>query len=164
MRFVLVDRITEFVPGVRLTAIKRLTLGEEYLADHFPSFPVMPGVLMLETLVQASAWLVRLTEDFVPTLVTLKEVKGAKYGTFMPPGQTMTVTVEVQGEYSSEKDTVSLKGSGEQGGQSVVNARFAVAKRRLADGRPELAEVDERLSRELRSQAKLLWSQAISAR
>jgi len=53
MRFHLVDRIVEVKPGRSLKAIKNLTLGEEYLADHFPTFPVMPGVLMLQTLVEA---------------------------------------------------------------------------------------------------------------
>ena len=64
MRFHLIDRIVEVRPGQTLQAIKNLTLGEEYLADHFPSFPVMPGVLMLQTLVEAGAWLLRLSEDF----------------------------------------------------------------------------------------------------
>ena len=57
MRFNLIDRIVEVRPGRGLQAVKNLTLGEEYLADHFPTFPVMPGVLMLETLVEAGAWL-----------------------------------------------------------------------------------------------------------
>lgn len=156
MRFQLVDRITAFTPGVKLSAIKRLTLGEEYLADHFPSFPVMPGVLMLETLVQAAAWLIRLTEEFTPTIVTLREVKGVKYGTFMPPGQTMSLSVEVQGSYNRELNTVSFKGTGEQGGQSVVNARFVLTKYRLSATKPALVEVDEQLTRHYRQQAALL--------
>ena len=55
MRFNLVDRIVEVQPRQALRAVKNLTLGEEYLADHFPTFPVMPGVLMLQTLVEAGA-------------------------------------------------------------------------------------------------------------
>ena len=64
MRFQLVDRLLEIEPGKRIRMVKNLTLGEEYLADHFPTFPVMPGVLMLQTLVEAGAWLLRLTDDF----------------------------------------------------------------------------------------------------
>ena len=60
MRFHLLDRILEVNKGQSLRAVKNLTLGEEYLADHFPTFPVMPGVLMLQALVEAGAWLLRL--------------------------------------------------------------------------------------------------------
>ena len=66
MRFSLIDRIVELEPGVRITAVKSLTMAEEYLADHFPHFPVMPGVLMLEALTQAGAWLVRVERGFRP--------------------------------------------------------------------------------------------------
>src|SRR5262249_48873009 len=51
MRFNLVDRIVEVQPGRLIRAVKNLTLGEDYLADHFPTVAVMPGVLMLQTLV-----------------------------------------------------------------------------------------------------------------
>ena len=54
MRFHLVDRVHAWEPGKRLTASKVLTLGEEYLADHFPTFPVMPGVLMLQAVAEAA--------------------------------------------------------------------------------------------------------------
>ncbi|HTU90343.1 MAG TPA: hydroxymyristoyl-ACP dehydratase, partial [Gemmataceae bacterium] len=80
MRFNLIDRIVEVRPGQGLQAVKNLTLGEEYLADHFPTFPVMPGVLMLETLVEAGAWLLRLTDDFASSVIVLREAKGVKYG------------------------------------------------------------------------------------
>ena len=83
MRFNLVDRIIEVQPGKSLRAVKNLTLGEEYLADHFPTFPVMPGVLMLETLVEASAWLLRLTDDFKHSMIVLREARNVKYGTLV---------------------------------------------------------------------------------
>ena len=50
MRFCLVDRIEHLEVGARISAIKALSLAEEYLGDHFPGFPVMPGVLMLEAI------------------------------------------------------------------------------------------------------------------
>jgi 3-hydroxyacyl-[acyl-carrier-protein] dehydratase len=72
MKFTLVDRITELVPGRRICTIKSLTLSEEYLGDHFRTFPVMPGVLMLECMTQSAGWLVRATEDFAHSLVLFR--------------------------------------------------------------------------------------------
>lgn len=156
MRFTLIDRIHEVAKGQQLKATKNLTLGEEYLADHFPTFPVMPGVLMLEALVQAAAWLIRITEDFHPTIITLKEVKGVKYGNFMEPGKQLNLAVEVQGSYNKELTTVSFKGTGEANGQSTVNARFVLQKRRLQDSRPELATMDDNVRRIYREQYALI--------
>ena len=87
MRFLLIDRIVDLQPGVRIKAVKSLTMTEEYLADHFPNFPVMPGVLMLEAMTQASAWLIRTSEDFAHSMVTLKQAGNVKYGHFLEPGK-----------------------------------------------------------------------------
>src|SRR5438552_17726203 len=116
MRFNLVDRIVEVIPDRRLRAVKNLTLGEEYLADHFPTFPVMPGVLMLQTLVEAGAWLLRLSEDFRHSIIVLREAKNVKYGTFMDPGKTMVATVE---QAETTDAFVTVKGKGECGGAST---------------------------------------------
>src|SRR3954463_15242671 len=117
MRFNLLDQILEVKPGQSLRAVKNLTLGEEYLADHFPSFPVMPGVLMLQTLVEAGAWLLRVTDDFRHSVVVLREAKNVKYGSFMEPGRRMEVTVEL----AERGDGVAtFKGKGESDGQTTV--------------------------------------------
>src|SRR3984893_7862584 len=95
MRFHLVDRIVEVEPGRHIRTAKNLTLGEEYLADHFPTFPVMPGVLMLQALVEAGSWLLRATDDFSHSVIVLREAKGVKYGSFMEPGRQMTIKMEL---------------------------------------------------------------------
>jgi 3-hydroxyacyl-[acyl-carrier-protein] dehydratase len=95
MRFVLIDRIVELEPGRRLEAVKNLSLAEEYLADHFPGFPVMPGVLMLEALTQAGAWLVRDMEDFAHSVILLKQARTIKYGSFVEPGRRLVLQVEL---------------------------------------------------------------------
>jgi 3-hydroxyacyl-[acyl-carrier-protein] dehydratase len=153
MRFNLVDRIVAVDPGRSLRAVKHLTLGEEYLADHFPTFPVMPGVLMLQTLVEAASWLLRATDDFLHSVIALREVKNVKYGSFMEPGRQMEVTVEI-----SEREglTAIVKGKGECEGQTTVTARFALACYNLRDRDPGLQAVDERLIQELRSRYRLL--------
>jgi 3-hydroxyacyl-[acyl-carrier-protein] dehydratase len=147
MRFNLVDRIVEVQPGRSLQAVKNLTLGEEYLADHFPTFPVMPGVLMLETLVEASAWLLRVTDDFRHSVLVLREVRNVKYGTFMEPGRQMKLTVEL---VEREGDRATFKGRGEMDGQSTVSARLILAGYNLRDRDASLASQDERLQRHYR--------------
>ena len=79
MKFTLVDRITELVPGRRICTIKSLTLSEEYLCDHFRTFPVMPGVLLLECMIQSAGWLVRATEDFSHSLVLCVRAVNVEY-------------------------------------------------------------------------------------
>ena len=95
MRFELIDRVIERTDE-RLVAVKAVTRAEEYLQDHFPSFPVLPGVLMLEAMVQAGRALVG---DRVGNgRVVLGSVKGLKYGRFVRPGATMRVEVDLAGE------------------------------------------------------------------
>jgi 3-hydroxyacyl-[acyl-carrier-protein] dehydratase len=153
MRFNLVDRIVAIEPGRSLRAVKQLALGEEYLGDHFPTFPVMPGVLMLQTLVEAASWLLRATDDFRHSMIALREVKNVKYGAFMEPGRRMEVTVELA---ERQGTTAILKGKGECEGQTSVTARFALSCYNLRDRDPELQTVDEQLTQELRRRYRLL--------
>jgi 3-hydroxyacyl-[acyl-carrier-protein] dehydratase len=153
MRFHLIDRIVEVQPGQSLIAVKNLTLGEEYLADHFPTFPVMPGVLMLETLVEAAAWLLRLTDDFRHSVIVLREAKNVKYGTFMEPGRQMTIRVDL---VEQDAARATFKGKGETEGQSTVSAKFTVARYNLCDRDPALQVVDERIVRHLREMYAVL--------
>src|ERR1700757_296032 len=109
MRFVLIDRIISLQPGESLVAVKNLSLAEEYLADHFPGFPVMPGVLMLEALTQAGAWLIREMEDFAHSVIVLKRAKTIKYGSFVEPGRQLVLQVDLVEH--GERET-SFKGKG----------------------------------------------------
>jgi 3-hydroxyacyl-[acyl-carrier-protein] dehydratase len=153
MRFTLVDRIVEVSPGKSLRAYRNLTLGEEYLADHFPTFPVMPGVLMLQTLVEAGSWLLRLSEDFRHSVIVLREARNVKYGTFMDPGKRLDLEVELLAQDGS---TATFKGKGETGGATTVSARFTLDRYNLRDRYPALEAVDRRLVEHLRERAVLL--------
>jgi len=153
MRFNLVDRIVEVQPGRTLRAVKNLTLGEEYLADHFPSFPVMPGVLMLQALVEAGAWLLRLTDDYRHSVIVLREAKNVKYGAFMEPGKQLQITVEL---LAQEEHTAILKGKGEVDGTSAVSAKLTLGHYNLGDRHPALRPTDEQIVQNLRRQCLML--------
>ena len=157
MRFSLLDRIDQLEPGVRISAVKTLSLAEEYLADHFPGFPVMPGVLMLEAMTQAGAWLIRASEDFAHTVVVLHETRNVKYGQFVEPGQTLRVTAEI----TKQTDRlVTLKARGTVDGRTSVRAKLVLERYCLVDegmGQPEL---DEAIRKEMRALFALLWRPA----
>lgn len=153
MRFHLIDQITVVEPGQRIQVVKNLTLGEEYLADHFPSFPVMPGVLMLETLVEAGAWLLRLSEDFRHSMIVLREAKNVKYGHFMEPGRQMVATVEM----TERNDRLaSFKGKGEIEGKPSVSARITLETYNLRDQDLGLEAKDQKLIAHFRDLYRLL--------
>jgi len=96
--FLLVDRVTSWTPGVRLSAIKAVTMNEPFFAGHFPGHPVMPGVLVLEALAQACALLaiLSLSADDVRRKVTyLMGIDGARFRKPVVPGDRLELVVEI---------------------------------------------------------------------
>ncbi|MEM1060786.1 MAG: 3-hydroxyacyl-ACP dehydratase FabZ family protein [Planctomycetota bacterium] len=154
MKFLLVDRIVALQPGESITALKALTSGEEYLADHFPRFPVMPGVLMVETLVQAGAWLLRATDDFADSVIALKRAKAVKFNDFVRPGESLTVRLTLA---KREPGVATLKADSDVEGRKAVSARLELSHFSLADRSPELTEKDARLRAGYREEFARLW-------
>ena len=148
MRFWLLDKIDEFVPDDRLVASKLVSYSEEYLQDHFPRFPVLPGVFMLEAATQASAWLLRLSEDYAHSVVSLKEAKNVKYADFVRPGSRLTVTVELQ---SKDERDATLKVVGAVEGRTSLTGRLVLERYNLADTDPSQADVDAHVLQYLKS-------------
>ena len=161
MKFVLVDRITELHPGQSLVAIKNLSLAEEYLADHFPGFPVMPGVLMLEALTQAGAWLVRDMEDFAHSVVVLRKAKMIRYGSFVEPGRQLQLRVTL---VSHDDREVNFKGEGTCDGQVMVRGQFTLARYNLRDRDPALHTTDASIVAGLRDLFATLRKGSVGAR
>jgi 3-hydroxyacyl-[acyl-carrier-protein] dehydratase len=153
MRFWLLDAIRSFEPDVRLTAVKNVALAEEYLADHFPEFPVLPGVFMLEAGTQAGAWLLRLSEDFAHSIITLKEAKNIKYADFVAPGQTLVINVEV---IKKEERLATLKVEGQVEDRTTLSGRIVLERYNLADADPNQASVDEQLKAYFRRVKRIL--------
>jgi 3-hydroxyacyl-[acyl-carrier-protein] dehydratase len=154
MRFTLVDRITSLEPGSKIATAKALSIAEEYLADHFPRFPVMPGVLMLEAMTQAGAWLVRVTDDFSHSLVTLQQARNLRFRNFVAPGQVLVVTAQIVRH--DERET-QLDVQGTVAGSTAVSGRIVLERCNLADTRPQLAPTDEYIKRSLRELLAVLY-------
>jgi 3-hydroxyacyl-[acyl-carrier-protein] dehydratase len=157
MRFQLIDRVDGFEPGKSLKAAKFLALGEEYLADHFPRFPVMPGVLMLQAVVEASAWLWRATTDFRHPVIVLRDLRSVKYGTFMQPGRRMDLAVEMT---KHDDASATFKGKGvNDAGEQTVAAQFTLAGYGLTARGPAGAAADAKLLDHWKARWALLTGQ-----
>jgi len=132
MKFNLIDMVLEQSPD-RIVAIKQVSLAEEYLADHFPTFPVLPGVLMLETMVQAARLLLSNRGE---TRLVLGAVKGIKFGSFVRPGETLevdvTVTGSVDGTYQCRGKGRVRRHDGEGPNETAVSGRFTMRPIRRA--------------------------------
>jgi 3-hydroxyacyl-[acyl-carrier-protein] dehydratase len=117
----------------------------------------MPGVLMLQALVEAGAWLLRVSDDFGHSIVVLREARNVKYGTFMDPGRQMVLSAElVEQADGPEGPLATFKGKGEVDGTLTVSARFSLVRYNLTDRNPALGPTDERINALLRSQYLLL--------
>jgi len=92
----LVDAITEHEPGRRIKAVKNVTVNEDFFQGHFPGAPVMPGVLMIETLAQvATILLMNAPESAAVSRAWLRGVDNAKFRLQVVPGDRLTLEVTV---------------------------------------------------------------------
>lgn len=153
MRFCLLDRIVSLEPDVEITAVKSVSLAEEYLADHFPEFPVLPGVFMLEAATQAAVWLVRISENYAHSMIVLQEARSVKFTDFVTPGNSLRLTVE---QIKREGAQVHFKFQGEVDGRTCVGGRLSLECYNLADDHPELASLDARMLAHQRALEPLL--------
>jgi len=153
MKFGLIDSIIELTRGKRIVAVKAVTLAEEYLGDHFPTFPILPGVLMLQAMVEAASWLVRDAQDFASSIVLLREAKNVTYRSFVKPGNLLTLVVTCRRLAPTDSD---FEGYGHCNQNEAVRARFGLVHFALAPRDSSLAAVDERLRAEARTRFTLL--------
>jgi 3-hydroxyacyl-[acyl-carrier-protein] dehydratase len=97
--FLLVDRVLDYSAGERLRALKNVTINEPFFQGHFPGHPVMPGVLIIESLAQACGLLVQMSRKHDPNthaLYYLVKVDKAKFTRIVGPGDQLILEVELK--------------------------------------------------------------------
>ena len=149
MKFSLVDALISIESAKSITMVKQVSMAEEYLADHFPDFPVLPGVMMLEAAVQAAAWLVREWDQFQHSLVVLREVRGIRYGTFVSPGNVLQIQADVI-RIQSDESEFKIRGMVESA--TAIQGRLVLVHKNLAQDDPSLAKLDDMMIEQLRRQ------------
>ena len=152
MKFNLIDKIEQLTDDT-IVGVKNVSLAEEYLADHFPTFPVLPGVLMLEVAVQSAAWLLHHRTSFAKSMAVLKEARNVKYGQFVAPGNSLRMQVQF---VKMTEAGASFKAAGSVGEASAVQMRLELAYFNLAEKNPALAEIDARITEENRRRWEVL--------
>ena len=116
--FLLVDRILELEPGVKAVGIKNVSINEPFFVGHFPDYPVMPGVLIVEAMAQVGAVALLSMEDFKGKLALFAGIDGVRFKRQVVPGDQLRMEVEL-------KKIRSSIGKGE--GRAYVGEDLAVS-------------------------------------
>ena len=130
--FLLVDRVLELEKGVRIKALKNVTINEPFFMGHFPSRPVMPGVLMLEALAQTAAILSfesAGTEPGDDTVVYFVGIDGARFKRPVEPGDQLILEASIE---RARAGIVKYKAHASVGGETAVEAELMCTMRKIA--------------------------------
>ena len=153
MRYILIDKVLSLESGKRIETVKGVSLAEEYLGDHFPTFPVLPGVLLLQGMVESASWLVREAQGFANSMVLLQETRNVKYKSFLAPGSQVHYSIEAK---TLQDGVSSFQGHGRCGDQRIVEARFGLRHFNLSERSAALAAVDAEVIEALKARWTLL--------
>jgi len=119
--FLMVDRIESFEAGKEIVAVKNVSFNEPHFQGHFPGRPVMPGVLMVEAIAQASAILGYLTIGATPATHTflLAGVEGAKFKRLVIPGDRLVIRSRI---VRTIRSMIKMEGAAEVDGETACSA------------------------------------------
>jgi len=118
----MIDRITKIKKDEMAMGRKNLTMNEDYFEHHFPFFPIMPGVLIVESMVQLAGWLVSFSQDF-KVFALLQYLSNAKFRKPVQPGDTLEVQVQIK---SRRESAVTFSGAVALQDKTVATAQFKV--------------------------------------
>jgi 3-hydroxyacyl-[acyl-carrier-protein] dehydratase len=149
MRFRQLDLVTHVAPGDEIRAVRAVAAHEGYFRDHFPNFPVLPGVLMVEAMFQACQWLVRASEDFAHAVVLLREARNLKFSGLVRPGQTLDVSARIK---KQDAGSTTLAAEVLVDGAAVAGGRLVLERFNLADRYPARAGTDASLRSRMRAE------------
>ena len=130
--FLLIDRVLDIEKGVRIKALKNVTINEPFFPGHFPNRPVMPGVLMLEALAQAAAVLSFETLGQLPdanTVYYFAGIDGARFKRPVEPGDQLILDVEL---LRAKSGVYKYAGRASVAGELCLEAELMCATRRIA--------------------------------
>ena len=122
MRYLLIDHITEWKSGKSVMGVKNVAMSEDFLEFHFPKNPIMPGILLLEGLVQLAGWLEAATSDFSNWFLLTKVRKSNFYG-FALPGDQVEFELE-RLDMEDEAVNRAYTGIGFVKGKKKIRAEF----------------------------------------
>ena len=128
--FLLIDRVLAFEVNKSLTAIKNVTVNEPFFQGHFPAFPVMPGVLMIEALAQAAGTLAIVShggrqDDEIYFFVGIDK---ARFKRQVVPGDQLTFEIEL---ITQKRDIGKFKAVAKVDGQVAAEAEIMCARRKV---------------------------------
>ena len=93
--FLLVDRIVEMTPGQRAVGIKSVSMGEPFFQGHFPNYPVMPGVLIVEAIAQVGAVLMLSADEYKNKMAFFAGIDNVRFKRQVKPGEVLRLEVEI---------------------------------------------------------------------